>query len=95
LLSLDKMCSWYLFTDEKDSDNRRDGGSIPTGSSAEESPENTVVEDFDDSANALWSLYAKVAKSHDEATVETIKDGMDGALIFVHSSTSSRLWAWL
>jgi hypothetical protein len=77
------MCSWYLFTDEKDLGNRRDGGSIPT------------VEDFDDSANALWSLYAKEAKSHDEATVETIKDDVDGALIFVHSSTSSRLWAWL
>ena len=71
------------FADEKetDLDNRRDGRSIPTGSSAEESPENTVVEDFDDSANALWSLYAKEAKSHDEATVETIKDDMDGALI--------------
>ena len=87
------MCSWYLFT-EKDLDNRRDGGSIPTGSSAEESLENTVVEDIDDS-NALWSLYAKEAKSHDEATVETIKDDMDGAFIFVRSSTSSRLWAWL
>ena len=53
------------------------------------------MEYFDDSANALWSLYAKVAKSHDEATVETIKDDMDGALIFVRSSASSRLWAWL
>ena len=42
-----------------------------------------MVEDFDDSANALWSLYVDEAKSHDEATVGTIKDDMDGVLIFV------------
>jgi hypothetical protein len=46
-----------------------------------------VVEDFDDSANALWSLYVKETKSHDEATVGTIKDDMDGVLIFVRSHT--------
>jgi hypothetical protein len=44
-----------------------------------------MVEDFDDSANALWSLYVKEAKGHDEATIQTIKDDMDGALIFVRS----------
>jgi hypothetical protein len=53
------------------------------------------VEDFDDSANALWSLYVKEAKSHDEATVETIKDDMDGALIFVRLYTPTRLQARL
>ncbi|KAF8487239.1 hypothetical protein DFH94DRAFT_621710, partial [Russula ochroleuca] len=41
-----------------------------------------MAEDFDDSANALWSLYVNEAKSHDEATVGTIKDDMDGVLIF-------------
>jgi hypothetical protein len=46
-----------------------------------------MVEDFDDSANALWTLYVKEAKSHDEATVGTIKDDMDGVLIFVRSHT--------
>jgi hypothetical protein len=81
--------------DEKETDlgNRQDDGGIPTGSSAQESQEKTVVEDFDDSANALWSLYAKEAKSHDEATMETRKDDLDGALIFVSSYTSSRLRA--
>lgn len=51
--------------------------------------------DFGDSANALWSLYVKEAESHDEATVGTVKDNMDGALIFVRSYSSTRLWAWL
>jgi hypothetical protein len=52
-----------------------------------------VVEDFDDSANALWSLYEKEAKSHDEATVGTVKDDMDGVLIFVRSHTLTLPWA--
>ena len=42
-----------------------------------------MVGDFDDSANALWTLYGKEAKSHDEARIETLKDDMDGVLIFV------------
>jgi hypothetical protein len=46
-----------------------------------------VAEDFDDSANALWSLYEKEARSHDEATVGTTKDDMEGVLIFVRSHT--------
>ncbi|KAH9958758.1 hypothetical protein BC827DRAFT_549816 [Russula dissimulans] len=43
---------------------------------------NHKVEDFDDSANALWSLYGKEAKGHDQATIQTLKDDMDGVLIF-------------
>ena len=39
--------------------------------------------DFDDSANDLWSLYGKEAKSHDEARIKTLKDDMDGILIYV------------
>jgi hypothetical protein len=44
-----------------------------------------MLEDFDDSANALWSLYGKEAKGHDTATIRSIKDDMDGVLIFVRS----------
>jgi hypothetical protein len=40
-------------------------------------------QDFDDSANPLWSLYGKEAKNHDEAQIKTLKDDMDGILIFV------------
>lgn len=41
-----------------------------------------MVGDFDDSANPLWSLHAKEAKSHDEARIQSLKDNMDGVLIF-------------
>ena len=41
------------------------------------------LSDFDDSANALWNIYRKGAKSHDEARMQTLRDDMDGLLIFV------------
>ncbi|KAI0251660.1 hypothetical protein BJV78DRAFT_1125927, partial [Lactifluus subvellereus] len=41
-----------------------------------------MIGDFDDSANALWTLYGKEARSHDEARIRTLKDDMDGVLIF-------------
>jgi len=40
-------------------------------------------QDFDDSANELWSLYGKQTESHDKARIKTLKDDMDGVLIFV------------
>lgn len=42
-----------------------------------------MIGDFDDSANALWSLHEKEAKGHDEARIQSLKDDMDGVLIFV------------
>ena len=42
-----------------------------------------MIGDFDGSANALWTLYGKEAKSHDDARIQTLKDDMDGVLIFV------------
>ena len=39
--------------------------------------------DFDDGANALWSLYGKEAKTHDEARFESVAKDMDGILVFV------------
>ncbi|KAF8492147.1 hypothetical protein F5888DRAFT_1731188 [Russula emetica] len=39
-------------------------------------------QDFDEDANDLWSLYGKEAKSQDKARIETLKDDMDGVLIF-------------
>jgi hypothetical protein len=42
-----------------------------------------MIGDFEGSANALWTLYGKEAKSHDEARIQTLKDDMDGVLIFV------------
>ena len=44
-----------------------------------------MIGDFEGSANALWSMYGKEAKSHDDARIQTIKEDMDGVLIFVCS----------
>ncbi|KAH9979628.1 hypothetical protein BJV74DRAFT_125018, partial [Russula compacta] len=63
-----------------DTDNPTDDGAIQSGHSSQESQE--YPGDFDDSANALWSLYEKEAKGYDEATIQTLKDDMDAVLIF-------------
>ena len=39
--------------------------------------------DFDDGAHALWSLYGKEAKAHDEARFLSLAADMDGVLLFV------------
>ncbi|KAH9980631.1 hypothetical protein BJV77DRAFT_1047487, partial [Russula vinacea] len=49
---------------------------------SDRSPEVRMIGDFDDSANALWTLYGKEAKSHDQSRIQTLKDDMDGVLIF-------------
>ena len=51
--------------------------------------------DFDGSANALWELYGKEAKSNDESEIQSLKDDMDGVLIFVRSRFSPHLRATL
>jgi hypothetical protein len=75
-----------IHCNETDTNNAPGDGGIPESSSSQEN------QDFDDSANALWLLYGKEAKGYDEATIQSIKDDMDGVLIFVrvtfHSSGS-------
>jgi hypothetical protein len=39
--------------------------------------------DFDDGANALWSLYGREARSHDEVRFLSLAADMDGVLLFV------------
>lgn len=41
------------------------------------------LRDFDDGANALWSLFGKEAKTHDEARISSLAADMDGVLLFV------------
>ncbi|KAH9952994.1 hypothetical protein BC827DRAFT_1147259, partial [Russula dissimulans] len=41
-----------------------------------------MIGDFDGSANPLWTLYGKEAKSHDQSRIQTLKGDMDGVLIF-------------
>ena len=61
-------------------DSRQPGGGDPSSGGSATSE---MIGDFDDSANAFWSLHMKEAKSHDEARILSIKDDMDGVLIFV------------
>ena len=42
-----------------------------------------MIGDFEGSANALWTLYGKEAESHDNSQIQTLKEDMDGVLIFV------------
>ena len=46
-----------------------------------------MIGDFNGSTNALWSLYGKEARSHDEARIQPLKEDMDGVLIFVRLRT--------
>ena len=57
----------------------------PGGKADLEHGEKRRIGDFDSSANALWTLYGTEAKSHDEVRIHTLKDDMDGVLIFVSS----------
>ncbi|KAF8262937.1 hypothetical protein EI94DRAFT_1808061 [Lactarius quietus] len=42
--------------------------------------------DFDDGANALWSLYGKEAQAHDETLFQSLSADMDGVPTFVRIS---------
>jgi hypothetical protein len=42
--------------------------------------------DFDDGANALWSLYGKEAQTHDEAQFQSLSADMEGVPTFVRVS---------
>jgi hypothetical protein len=55
-------------------------------SESDQQPEEPrMIGDFDGSANEFWKLYRDEAKSHDDARINTLKEGMDSALIFVRS----------
>jgi len=55
------------------------------GSPDQEQQERRMIGDFDSGATALWTLYRDEAKSHDEARIRSLKEDMDGVLIFVRS----------
>ncbi|KAN0136276.1 hypothetical protein V8E53_005881 [Lactarius tabidus] len=56
------------------------GKSSPEGSSR--TGPQKQPRDFDDGANALWSLYGKEAQTHDKARFESVSQDMDGVLVF-------------
>ena len=51
----------------------------------QEQHDKRMIGDFDSGATALWTLYREEAKSHDEARIQSLKEDMDGVLIFVRS----------
>lgn len=53
--------------------------------SEQESEEPRMIGDFNGSSNALWTLFKDESKSHDDARINTLKDGMESCLIFVRS----------
>lgn len=56
----------------------------PPGNVADsQSEEKRMIGDFDGSAHTLWALYGREARSHDKAQIQTLKEDMDGVLIFV------------
>ena len=60
--------------------------SSPRSSSPDqEQQEIHMIGDFDSGATALWTLYRDEAKSHDEARIRSLREDMDGVLIFVRS----------
>jgi hypothetical protein len=65
-----------------------DHGPLNTTSDSEpdqQLEEPRMIGDFDGSANEFWKLFRDEAKSHDDARINTLKEGMDSALIFVRS----------
>jgi hypothetical protein len=69
-----------------------------SGPPSEQEPEEPrMIGDFDGSSNALWTLFRDEAKSYDDARIVTLKDDMEGSLIFVRSCpvcTYGRTDAW-
>ncbi len=63
----------------------RDPTSDPESDQQPEEPpeEPRMIGDFDGSASEFWKLFRDEAKSHDDARINTLKDGMESALIFV------------
>ncbi|KAH9062166.1 hypothetical protein EDB87DRAFT_321115 [Lactarius vividus] len=55
----------------------------PSNSSDPTQPASSrTIGDFDDNANAFWSLHMNEAKSHDEARIQSLKDDMGSVLVF-------------
>jgi hypothetical protein len=69
-----------------DTESRRPSRTTTPDTESYQQPEEPrMIGDFDGSSNALWTLFRDEAKSHDDARINTLKDGMESALIFVRS----------
>ena len=69
--------------------DRQSVDSRPRYDSPDEEPQKIrMIGDFDSGASALWTLYKEEAKSRDQARIQTLKEDMDGVLIFVRLCSS-------
>jgi hypothetical protein len=59
------------------------GPTNDTSDGPEPNKEPHMVGDFDGSSEALWNLFKTEAKSYDDARINTLKDNIGGALVFV------------
>ena len=57
----------------------------PRNTTDSESEEPRMIGDFDGTASEFWKQFKNEANSHDDARINTLKEGMDSALIFVRS----------
>ena len=69
-----------------DSGPRKNTSDSGSDQQPEEPPEEPrMIGDFDGSASEFWKLFRDEAKSHDDARINTLKEGMESTLIFVRS----------
>ncbi|KAI0286712.1 hypothetical protein BGY98DRAFT_8516 [Russula aff. rugulosa BPL654] len=54
-----------------------------------ESEEPRMIGDFDGTASKFWKIFKNEANSHDDARINTLKEGMDNAPIFIRSYSYS------
>jgi hypothetical protein len=73
-----------------------DHGPRDATSDPDQQPEEPrTIGDFDGSASKFWKLFRNEAKSHDDTRINTLKECMDSALIFVRSYSVSAIRTWL
>jgi hypothetical protein len=74
----------YL-TNHKGTNTNNSPGGRPGGNGSD-SAQQRPIPDFTGDANNLWSLYVNEAQKHDTARIQTLKDDMDGVLIYVRQN---------
>ena len=62
-------------------------------SESDQQPEEPrMIGDFDGSATEFWKIFKDEANSHDDARINTLKEGMESSLIFVRFLSVHPLW---
>ena len=81
LVTQDLMC--HKLTGDNLQPGGTPGGDTTQPRPPEVPPPSRLIRDFDDSANALWTLQMKEAKCHDEARIKPLEGDMNSIIIFV------------